>query len=117
MSLIKTVFSILIIALLASYCTKKQEEEPQSHFKEHTQAIAESPMTPDELLKKAEADLVKTYGQKVLKQKPFTIKETQDQWIVVGTLHCPEGKNCKGGTARAHYDKKTGELLKVKHTK
>ena len=66
-------------------------------------------------LKIAEAVLVPVYGEKILKQRPFIVKQEDNRWIVDGTLHCPDKKTCKGGVAHVEINKKTGAIIQMIH--
>lgn len=68
-------------------------------------------------IKAAEKTLVNTYGEAVLRQRPFRAKLDGEFWIIDGTLHCPDGSVCKGGTAHIVLSKKDGRIRKLLHGK
>lgn len=62
----------------------------------------------------ADAVLSTVYGRSnIEKQKPFSINLDGDIWIIDGYLK----PGMKGGTAYMEISKKTGEILKVSHSK
>lgn len=69
------------------------------------------------VLELAEEDLVAHYGKKVLEQTPFVITETDESWIIRGTLHCSSGAVCKGGVAKVRYNKFSAKLERIMHSK
>ena len=70
--------------------------------------------TPEIAFQIAEAVLYQIYGKELIEeQKPFSINLENDIWLIDGYL--PPGM--KGGTAYIEISKKTGEILKVLHTK
>lgn len=73
--------------------------------------------TEEAAIKVAETILVDVYGEAVLAQRPFRAKLDGDFWIIDGTLHCPKGSICKGGTAHIELSKKDGQVRKVIHGK
>lgn len=74
-------------------------------------------LSEEAVLKIAEANLHKTYGDEVLKQKPFKATLKGNVWRVVGTLHCPQGEVCKGGTAIIEISAKDGTVIHTTHEK
>jgi hypothetical protein len=68
-------------------------------------------------IKIAEANLVKTYGENVLLERPFVARLEGDRWTIEGTLRCPNGKICKGGVAHIELRKSDGSVLAVSHGK
>lgn len=73
--------------------------------------------TEEAAIKVAETILVDVYGDAVLQQRPFRAKLDGDFWIIDGTLSCPKGSVCKGGTAHIELSKKDGQVRKVIHGK
>jgi len=68
-------------------------------------------------IKIAEGALIHKYGKKVLDERPFDANLEGNIWIVKGTLHCPQGSICKGGTARVEIEKNDGKVKSVTHDK
>jgi hypothetical protein len=71
----------------------------------------------EEALNIAQKALVNTYGERILKQKPFKIKEDKDKWIVTGTMNCPKNKHCFGGVGRVEISKRDGKVQDIIHGK
>ena len=73
-------------------------------------------------LKVAEPELIRTYGERIIRsEQPLDANLSGDMWIVGGTLHCSDGKNgtitaCVGGVATAHLTKSDGRVLQIFHT-
>jgi hypothetical protein len=66
-------------------------------------------------VKIAEAVWLPVYGRKILSQKPYRAKLTDEGiWIVSGTL---KGIFTLGGTAYIEIDKQTGTIIKMIHEK
>lgn len=78
-------------------------------------------------IKTAKKRLIKTYGIKVLKEKPFKAKLINDSiWIIKGSLPEPDtlvnGNDTSiivpvGGVAIIHINKYSGETLYMTHEK
>ncbi len=72
----------------------------------------------EEAIKKAEILFVEKYGKQVLKQHPFEIESNEANWVVKGTLHCPQGMGkCLGGVAEVSFSKKSGKVNYIIHGK
>ena len=73
-------------------------------------------------LKGAEPELIRTYGERIIRsEQPLDASLSGDMWIVGGTLHCSDGKGgtttiCVGGVATAHLSKTDGRVLQIFHT-
>lgn len=74
-------------------------------------------LSEEAVLKIAETNLQKTYGDEVLKQKPFKATLKGKVWQVTGTSHCPPGEVCKGGTAIVEVSAKDGAIINITHGK
>lgn len=74
-------------------------------------------LNTESVLEVAEKELIEVYGLKVLKQRPFRVKETETSLIVIGTLHCSDGMICKGGVAEIKYNKFSGKIENITHGK
>ncbi len=64
-------------------------------------------------IKIAEIILCHIYGEKVLNQRPWNVKEKDESFIIEGRL--PE--NMAGGTAIIEISKKNGRVLNYSHSK
>ena len=69
------------------------------------------------VLKIAEKKLVESYGESILKEKPFQASLNKNIWTVSGTLHCLQGSVCKGGVATIHISTKDGSVIDIMHGK
>ena len=68
----------------------------------------------EELTVIAEKELVKVYGERVLKQRPWKITRNDDKnMTLTGTFH---GQG-KGGVAEITLQKSNGKVLRVIHGK
>ena len=66
----------------------------------------------------AERELIKVYGNKVLKQRPWRIEEREDRYIIRGSLPIADpGKIMLGGTAKIEIGKKDGNIIRCIHHK
>jgi hypothetical protein len=63
----------------------------------------------------ARAVLIPIYGAKVIQAEELTAEQRGDIWVVVGTLQCPKGDSCQGGTAELQLSAKDGRILHVTH--
>lgn len=102
-------YTVILIAVVLFGCTKVS----QSENKRQGMDI----ISKEIILQKAEERFIETYGDEVLKQRPFIATESESYWTVEGTFHCSEGDVCKGGTAKAVFDKFTGEQKNISHGK
>ncbi len=85
---------------------KKMNDEPSRRL-----------VNKQNLLEVAEEDFIAVYGEQVLRQRPFVIRETKESWRVFGTFYCRKGFVCKGGVARASYNKASGKIEGMIHGK
>lgn len=71
----------------------------------------------------AEGELIKKYGEEIVKQRPFAAKLVGDIWVVEGNMNCPESKDpdrvniCQGGVGIVELDKNSGKVIKISHGK
>jgi hypothetical protein len=64
----------------------------------------------------ARAVLIPIYGAKAIQaEEPLTAERHGDVWVVEGTLPCPKGGSCVGGTAELQLSAKDGRILHVIH--
>lgn len=68
-------------------------------------------------IKIAEAYLVTFFGEKVIEERPFKLRDKGESWEVSGTFHCPKGKICKGGVAIIELKKIDGAVVNIDHEK
>ena len=78
----------------------------------HKENICNIDLDKGSAVKIAEALLCHIYGDKVLQQKPWIVKETKETFIIKGTLHSK-----LGGVAKIEISKKTGSVLNYIHGK
>jgi hypothetical protein len=65
----------------------------------------------------ARAVLIAIYGaQAIQAEEPLTAVRHGDVWVVEGTLPCPTGSSCIGGTAELRLSAKDGQILHVIHS-
>ena len=66
----------------------------------------------------AERELIKVYGNKVLKQRPWRIEEREDRYIIRGSLPIEDPGNIMlGGTAKIEIGKKDVNIIRCIHHK
>lgn len=66
----------------------------------------------------ARAVLIPIYGTDAIRrQEPLTAQRSGDIWAVQGTLQCPEGRTCAGGTAMLRLSARDGRITQVIHGK
>ena len=64
----------------------------------------------------ARAVLIPIYGAKAIEaEEPLKAQRHGDIWVVQGTLPCPKGQMCVGGTAELQLSAKDGRILHVIH--
>jgi hypothetical protein len=75
-------------------------------------------------VKIAEAVLIPVYGQKLIEsERPFSAQLKDQEWVVTGTLYCPDGKGgtstqCgNGGVATVRISKEDARILYMMHGK
>ena len=64
-------------------------------------------------IKIAESAWLPIYGERIYSQRPYSVKNEGENWIVEGTLK----PDMLGGTAMAIISKKDGKVLKISHSK
>ena len=102
--------ALLAMSLVAGY----SQTQPESTFKPKDGYVPNA----ETAVKIAEAVLVPVYGEKkILSERPFKATLREDTWTVEGTLPCPAGKHCLGGTAVVMISKTSGEILRMMHYK
>jgi hypothetical protein len=65
-------------------------------------------------VKIAEIILVKVYGERVLRQRPWQVAETKSSFTITGTLPKPRAK---GGVATIRISRRTAEVSGIEHGK
>jgi hypothetical protein len=81
--------------------------------------VPDKGFVPDELtaIVIAEAVWIPIYGEKAIAaERPFRAKLEDGVWLVTGSLDCPSGTLCVGGTALARISRRDGTVLQVTHT-
>src|SRR5579872_1907938 len=65
----------------------------------------------------ARAVSVQIYGaEKIRSEEPLVAELEGDRWLVRGTLSCPSGYGCLGGTVEVTVMRRDGRIVKVTHT-
>lgn len=67
-------------------------------------------------IKIAEGILVKVYGERVLAQRPWIVREAADAFTIEGTFH-NKSPYAKGGVATISIDRHTGKVTEISHGK
>ena len=91
--------------------TVEHVENDKTQFINH--AEDESVIPRAEAIRRAEKLFIEAYGERILSQKPWRLKEIKDIYWISGTFR-EEGV---GGTAELQMDKFTGETIKLFHGK
>lgn len=80
-------------------------------------ARPEAGFVPDQAtaVRIAEAVWIPIYGEGIVEQRPYRASLVDGVWRVAGTLHCPGGGICTGGTAYAEISRDDGRILFVIH--
>jgi hypothetical protein len=107
--------NMLRVALLASVVSvlSCSSANPRANW------VPDKGFVPDErtAIRIAEAVWIPIYGEKVIAaERPFRAKLEDGVWLVTGSLDCPAGVLCMGGTASARISRRDGKVLKVMHT-
>ena len=106
------VLALVFMALTVVVGSAQRQPEPSFHPKNGFVPNAET------AVKIAEAVLIPVYGEKlIVSERPFKATLQEDVWTVEGTLPCPTGKQCLGGTAVVKISKSTGQILGMMHYK
>lgn len=109
----KTALLIVLIILTPVLLVSASAQQRHS-YKPETGYVPDA----ETAIKIAEAVLIPIYGEKVInEEKPLKAELKDDIWIVTGTLHCPEGRDCLGGVAEIEISKDDGRILRVSHGK
>ena len=102
--------ALLAMSLVAGYA----QSQPELTYKPKDGYVPNA----ETAIKIAEAVLIPVYGEKkVLSERPFKAALHDGVWTVEGTLPCPTGKHCLGGTAVVKISKDTGQILNMMHFK
>ena len=105
MNVSKIFLALLVFAFAAFGCTSKEEKYSPKYSEQQA-------------MEKAQQELVKTYGEKVLEEKPFIISLHDNLWKISGTLHCQKsGKTCLGGVAHITISAEDGSVKEIIHDK
>ena len=67
-------------------------------------------ITESKAIKIAEREFVKRYGKRVLKQRPWIISETNNMYMIRGTL-----RTLLGGVAMVEIRKSDGSVIRCTH--
>lgn len=74
-------------------------------------------ITKEKALKIAEEKLTKTYGKRVLNQRPFIASLEGSIWKIHGTYYCEKQIVCKGEVAFINISATDGSILTLQHEK
>jgi hypothetical protein len=100
---------LTFVAFCAAACAGNGDSSERSSYAKDCYVC-----DPQVALKMAELILNSVYGKdEIQRQKPFSIKDTGDSWIISGSLP----KNSLGGVANIEIDKRTGTITNVTHGK
>ena len=104
--------SRVIISEHMAYVSVEIDKTAEEIIAENTIFLQELPL--EKLITIAEKELVKVYGKRVLKQRPWKITRSDEKSITLtGTFHDPG----KGGVAEITLQKSDGKVLRMIHGK
>jgi len=109
--------TILLIITL-SLCVVINAPAGTSQDTSQPPATADMPAVPDlkldraTAIKLAEAILVRIYGEKVLRQRPWKVVESKNEFTITGTLHSQ-----LGGVAEISISKSDARVIRYTHGK